>query len=57
MAIKMGGRCAVAIKFILRRTKNYQATVISKGDRKFGRGDGENDSKHNNVTHECGLVS
>lgn len=51
----MGGRCAVAIKFILRRTKNYQATVISKGDRKFGRGDGENDSKHNNVTH--GLVS
>ena len=50
--------CGVEVKLtVLRRTKVYEGTDVSKEDGRLGRGDGENDSEvSDKVLRECGLL-
>lgn len=49
--------CYVGKFTVLRRTKVYKATDISKEDRQLERGNGGNDSQPSDtVFHKCGLL-
>ena len=46
LVMRMSRRHGVDIKLTVLRTKDYEDTDISEGERRFRRGDGENDSEH-----------